>query len=60
MVAAHNNDLKAARACGLKTAFFARPYEHWDSQLTDLQSAEDWDFVASSLVELAAQMTGDA
>jgi 2-haloacid dehalogenase len=28
MVAAHSSDLAAARACGLQTAFVARPNEH--------------------------------
>jgi 2-haloacid dehalogenase len=36
MVAAHNNDLKAAKAQGLKTAFVARPTEHGPGQTTDL------------------------
>src|SRR5918999_4482455 len=36
MVAAHNNDLKAAKAQGMKTAFVARPKEHGPGQTTDL------------------------
>ena len=36
MVAAHNNDLKAAKAQGMRTAFVARPTEHGPAQTTDL------------------------
>ena len=36
MVAAHNGDLKAAKAQGLRTAFVARPTEHGLGQKTDL------------------------
>src|SRR5574341_1073311 len=37
MVAAHNNDLRAAKAQGMKTAFVARPTEHGPGQTTDLE-----------------------
>jgi 2-haloacid dehalogenase len=37
MVAAHNGDLKAAKAQGLATAFIARPTEHGPGQRTDLE-----------------------
>lgn len=56
MVAAHNDDLAAARACGLATAFIARPLEHGMDQTTDLEPADDWDHVVSSLTELAASI----
>ena len=46
MVAAHNGDLAAARACGLATAFVPRPNEHGPGQTTDLQPEQDWDVVA--------------
>ncbi len=39
MVAAHNDDLAAARAEGLKTAFVPRPTEHGPDQTTDLEPA---------------------
>lgn len=51
MVAAHNDDLAAARAAGLKTAFVPRPTE-------EHAPASDWDFVATSFPELAAQAAG--
>jgi 2-haloacid dehalogenase len=53
LVAAHNSDLAAARACGLKTAFVPRPKEHGDGQTTDLAPAQDWDVVAREFHELA-------
>ncbi|GBD42246.1 Haloacetate dehalogenase H-2 [bacterium HR39] len=56
MVAAHNDDLRAARALGLKTAFVPRPQE-WGLQAgRDLAPEEAWDFVAPDLGALAAQM----
>lgn len=36
MVAAHNGDLKAAKAQGLATAFVPRPTEYGPEQTTDL------------------------
>ena len=53
MVAAHNGDLAAARACGLRTAFVPRPAEHGPGQTTDLGPEQDWDVVAPDLVALA-------
>jgi 2-haloacid dehalogenase len=53
MVAAHNGDLAAARACGLRTAFVPRPTEHGPGQTTDLGPEQDWDVVALDLVALA-------
>jgi 2-haloacid dehalogenase len=56
MVAAHNSDLAAARDCGLRTAFVARPAEHGPAQTTDLRAEQAWNFVASDLVDLATQL----
>ena len=53
MVAAHNDDLFAARAAGLKTAFVPRPMEHGPDQTTDLAPAADWDVVADDFIALA-------
>ncbi|AOY95984.1 haloacid dehalogenase, type II [Cupriavidus sp. USMAA2-4] len=53
LVAAHNGDLAAARACGLSTAFVARPREHGPAQSTDLAAEQDWDVVAADFGELA-------
>jgi 2-haloacid dehalogenase len=56
LVAAHNGDLAAARGCGLRTAFIPRPTEHGPDQISDLGPEEDWDAVASDLMDLAGQL----
>ena len=56
MVAAHNGDLAAARAAGLKTAFVARPTEHGEAQTTDLAPTSDWDIIADDFEDLARQV----
>ncbi|MBI3452004.1 MAG: haloacid dehalogenase type II [Rhodospirillales bacterium] len=56
MVAAHNGDLAAAQALGLRTAFVLRPTEHGPGQKTDLRPAGDWDFTARDFSDLADQL----
>ena len=56
MVAAHNYDLHAARACGLRTAFVPRPAEYGPEQTSDLRPEGDWDVVAADFLELADQL----
>jgi 2-haloacid dehalogenase len=56
LVAAHNGDLRAARACGLRTGFVPRPTEYGPAQATDLRAEEDWDVIAADLEDLAARM----
>ena len=56
MAAAHNYDLAAARALGLRTGFFARPTEYGPHQLRDLTADSDWDVVAADIGDLARQM----
>ncbi|TKT77635.1 haloacid dehalogenase type II [Aquamicrobium sp. LC103] len=56
LVAAHNDDLAAARACGLRTAFVPRPTEHGPAQTTDLHADGDWDVVAGDFIELAERL----
>jgi len=56
LCAAHNLDLAAARALGLRTAFVARPTEHGPGQTADLGAEQDWDVVAGSLEELADRL----
>jgi 2-haloacid dehalogenase len=46
MVAAHNDDLRAARAAGLLTAFVPRPTE-------ETEPTSDWDLVADTFEALA-------
>jgi 2-haloacid dehalogenase len=56
MVAAHNDDLVAARAAGLKTAFVCRPAEHGIGQTKDLRAEQDWEFVAQDFNDLADKL----
>lgn len=56
LVAAHNSDLAAARACGLRTAFVPRPTEHGSGQTIDLRPEQAWDVVADDLEGLAAAL----
>jgi len=56
MVAAHNGDLVAARACGLRTAFVARPDEHGPGQTIDKRAEQDFDVVADSFIDLADKL----
>lgn len=56
MVAAHKNDLRAAKSCGMKTAFVPRPYERPNMSADDLTpepwidiSAEDFEVLATKL-----------
>ncbi|MGU9957182.1 MAG: HAD family hydrolase [Arenicellales bacterium WSBS_2016_MAG_OTU3] len=51
----HNDDLTAAAANGLKTAFVARPTEHGPNQNKDLQADGEYDFVANDFIDLATQ-----
>ena len=53
LVAAHNGDLAAARECGLRMAFVARPWEHGPDQTSDLQAEQAWDVSAPEFVALA-------
>jgi 2-haloacid dehalogenase len=56
MAAAHNSDLAAARACGLRTAFIPRPTEHGPNQTTDLTPEQDWNIIAPDLNALATSL----
>jgi 2-haloacid dehalogenase len=56
MVAAHNDDLVAAGALGLMTAFVPRPLEHGPGQTSDLRAAETYDVVATDFIDLAAAL----
>lgn len=53
MVAAHNDDLRAAAARGLRTAFVARPREYGPAQAKDRVADGPWDVVCGSFAELA-------
>ena len=56
LVAAHNGDLKAARAAGLATAFVPRPKEHGPGQTTDLAPSEAWDAIGADFQDLARKV----
>jgi len=54
--AAHNDDLRAAGACGLATGFIARPREHGEATGDRAKPNGDWDVVADSVEDLAAKL----
>jgi 2-haloacid dehalogenase len=56
LAAAHNGDLRAARALGLKTCFFPRPSEYGPHQTRDFHAEEAWDVVAADILDVAARM----
>ena len=57
MVAAHNNDLRAAKAQGMRTAFVPRPTEHGPRQTSDLTAdAGCVDVPAKDFVDLAGKL----
>ncbi|NAO95259.1 haloacid dehalogenase type II [Halomonas sp. MG34] len=56
LCAAHNADLRAARALGMKTAFIPRRTEYGPQQSKDLEAEEAWDFVAEDLVALSESL----
>lgn len=53
LVAAHNDDLAAARDLGFHTAFVLRPTEHGPDQTTDTEATSDWDIVTDSMTGVA-------
>jgi 2-haloacid dehalogenase len=57
MGAAHNYDLKAAKALGLRTAYVQRATEYGPGQKTDLVAEDDWDVIATDLVDLAEKLS---
>ena len=53
MVAAHPSDLRAAAACGLRTAYVPRPLEHGPGGWMEASTAGEFDVVAKDFVALA-------
>ena len=53
MVAAHTNDLQAARACGLRTAYVHRATEFGPARIKPIVAADAFDVVAADFYELA-------
>jgi len=56
MVAAHNGDLVAAAAQGMRTAFVRRPSEHGPRQMHDLRAGHPFDIVAEGIGDLADRL----
>ncbi|QIN81893.1 haloacid dehalogenase type II [Rubrobacter tropicus] len=56
MVAAHQDDLRAAQDLGFKAAFVMRPLEHGPQAVPDLTADPSFDVVATDLVDLARQL----
>jgi len=56
MVAAHKDDLHAARACGLKTAYVTRPREFGPGVKADLSRDPALDVHARDFLDLARQL----
>lgn len=56
MVAAHNGDLHAARAAGMRTGFVPRPAEYGPGQTADLAPEADWDIAAADFADLAHRL----
>ena len=56
MVAAHPSDLRAAAACGLRTAYIPRPLERGAGGPMEAWQEGEFDFVAPDLCALAHQL----
>jgi len=56
LVAAHKDDLRAAQACGLATAFVGRPREKGPKAKVDVSPEADFDFNARDFVDLARKL----
>jgi 2-haloacid dehalogenase len=56
LVAAHKDDLHAARACGLKTAFVPRPKEYGPAAVPDVSRDPAFDLHARDFNDLARQL----
>lgn len=53
MVAAHNDDLAAARSHGMRTAYINRPYEYGVDQKADFEATENWDIITDTVSGVA-------
>ena len=56
LVACHPADLRAAAACGLRTAYVPRPLERGPGGAMEPCAAGEFDLVAADFVDLAAQL----
>lgn len=56
MVAAHQEDLRAAQAQGMQAAFVPRPLEHGPHHVSDLTPDPTFEVVATDFMDLAQQL----
>jgi len=56
MVAAHEQDLQAAKKYGLRTALVHRPLEHGPGKAVPIPLSGQYDFVTADFLDLASQM----
>lgn len=56
MTAAHQRDLAAARAQGLRTCFIPRPTEYGPERHGETEATEAWDVIAADLEDLAHRL----
>jgi len=56
MTACHPSDLRAAAACGLRTAYVKRPFERGPGGALEAWTAGEFDVVADDFLDLAGQM----
>jgi 2-haloacid dehalogenase len=56
LVAAHHDDLAAARACGLRTAYVERPLEFGAGQPKDVSPQAGNDLHSRDFLDLADQL----
>ena len=56
MVAAHPGDLRAAARAGLRTAYVIRPLERGPGREVDRDEDGEFDYVATSFIDLARQL----
>ena len=56
MVAAHADDLEAARSVGLRTAYVHRPLEHGAGRVTHVPTGAEFDLYAADFGELASKL----
>ena len=56
LVAAHKDDLAAARRCGLATAFVRRPIERGRRVVADIADDPRCTFNADDFIDLARQL----
>tara|TARA_Y100000758_G_C15959719_1_gene389133 strand:+ start:52 stop:249 length:198 start_codon:yes stop_codon:yes gene_type:complete len=57
MVAAHKNDLKAAKGTGMMTGYVPRPKEHGENTVVDYGEEDYIDIIADDFIDLSEKMS---